>query len=117
MKRDMDLARQILFALEERDSVEGWVQIEIEGIAPEVISYHVWLLHDAGLIEAMDASTMDGHEWFPVSLNWDGHEFLDSARDDTRWSKTKKLVIDKTGGLSFEALKFALIEGIKAALS
>ena len=119
MRRDMDLVRKILFAVEECDTpwgAEG--PLEIDGYSNQVIAYHVKILVQAGLIEARDVSVMgeDGFRWWASSLTWEGHEFLEAARDDTRWSRTKKFVFEKAGGLTFEALKFALTQGIKSQL-
>lgn len=51
------------------------------------------------------------------SLTWDGHEFLEAARDDSLWEKAKRLVLEKTGTLTFEALKLALMEAMKSSLA
>jgi hypothetical protein len=51
--------------------------------------------------------------WLAGGLTWEGHEFLDAARDDTRWSKAKKLVQEKGGSLMFEALKAVLVQTLK----
>ena len=119
MKRDMDIARQVLFEIEKCDDPWGPNRdLVIEGYSKQNISYHVKLLCQAGLIEAQDASSMGsgGFCWFAGSLTWEGHEFLEAARDDTRWNKTKKFVTEKAGGLGFEVLKFALTQGIKSQL-
>jgi hypothetical protein len=119
MKRDMDLARRILFAIENCDDPWGpQGSLEIEGHSDRMTAYHIKILAQAGLIEAQDVSEMgeDGFQWWAGSLTWEGHEFLEAARDETRWNKTKKLVSEKAGGLMFEALKFALTQGIKSQL-
>lgn len=119
MKRDMDLVRRILLAVEACDNPWGpQDRLKIEGYSDQMVSYHVKILSEAGLIGAQDVSGMgaDGFRWFPGTLTWDGHEFLDAARDDTRWNRAKKLVQDKAGSLMFEALKFALTQGIKGQL-
>jgi len=116
MKRNMDLARMILFEIEKCEEPWGPHQeLKIESFSSQEISYHIKLLYQAGLIEAEDASTMgpNGFCWFAGSLTWEGHEFLEAARDDNRWNKTKKLFTDKGSGLVFEALKFVLIQGLK----
>ena len=56
MKRDMDLARQILLKIEEYPDPTGWVDIIIEGYSDQEISYHIKLLYQAKLIEAYDGS-------------------------------------------------------------
>ena len=46
-------------------------------------------------------------------LTWAGHEFLDAARDETRYRKAVRRVVDCTGGLIFEVLKALLVEEAK----
>lgn len=117
MKRDMDLVRKILFAVESFPQPNQWVPIEIEGHSPEEISYHIKLLSEAGLIEADDLESLSKFEWKARSLTWQGHEFLEAAKDNTRWNKAKRIVAEKVGGLPFEALKQALFELIKTAVT
>jgi len=109
MKRDMDLVRQILLAVEEFPEPDGWADVSIEGASEEDVSYHVKLLDQAGLLEADDVSGGSAFEWKPSSLTWTGHEFLDAARDDMRWNAAKNSVLSKAGNLSFDLMKEALI--------
>ena len=74
------------------------------------VTYHVKLLEEAGLLEIRDLSNLSGLQYYPTRLTWAGHEFLDAARDDSRWQKAKRLVIEKAGSLSFELLKQALMK-------
>ena len=92
MKRDMDIARNILFAIADCNDPWGPRELHIEGSSDQEVSYHIKLLYQAGLIEAEDASSMgpDGFSWHAGSLTWDGHEFIEAARDDNRWNRTKK---------------------------
>jgi hypothetical protein len=106
----MDLARAILFALEKCEKPWGMHEFEIEGATAEQISYHVKLLHQAGLIEAHDASSLNQFKWYPSSLTWAGHEFLDAARDNSRWNRAKKIAADKGGHLTFEVLRELLLQ-------
>jgi hypothetical protein len=43
------------------------------------VSYHVMLLHEAGLIHAFDFSGDEFTDWRPAYLTWEGHEFLEAA--------------------------------------
>ncbi len=113
----MVLARSILLALEGQTNDQGAVDIQIEGHTPEEISYHVMLLQDAGLIEALDAGAFGSNKWLPVRLRWAGHEFLESSRNEGMWKKAKKMVAEKAGGVTFEALKQVLIQLAKDAVS
>lgn len=117
MKRDMDLARSIMLALEESSGERGWVNIQIAGHTPAEISYHVMLLQEAGLIKALDASSFSGHDWKPERLTWEGHEFLESSRNEGIWNKAKKIVVEKAGGITFEVLKQVLIKLGRDAVS
>ena len=117
MKRDMDLMRRILFEVENWPFTGGFDTIVVPGRAKEEVAYHVYLLKDAGLIEAVDASTHDGPQWYPRNLTYQGHEFLDAARDDTRWENAKEKVLRTTGALSLESLKIVLGTLIKHALT
>ena len=51
MKRDMDLARTILFAVERAPSYRTKLTLDIPSYDREQISYHILLLSEAGLIE------------------------------------------------------------------
>ena len=116
MRRDMDLVRQILLKMEAMPTSGGWHDIHIEGHSEEEIVYHVQLMHEAGLIEAIDLSSHDGIAWRPKRITYVGHEFLDAARNDGVWNKAKDRVITATGSLTLEGLKTALAEVVKSLL-
>lgn len=100
MKRDMELCRKILFAIEEQHTGLAIYDLKIEGYTPEHIAYHCKILHEAGFIsdyEPLYAS--DELQDFAVGgLTWTGNDFLDRIREDTIWNKTKTTIIK--GGLS-----------------
>ena len=120
MKRDMDLVRSILLAIEaSEDDPRGWVELaSLEDRSDTEVSYHVKLMDQAGLIEADDLSTRgeDGFQWQAKGLTWDGHEFLDAARNNSLWERAKRQTLEKTGGLSLELLKTTLINLGKQAI-
>ena len=109
MKRDMELIREIRLAVEEAPSPDDDIELILVDHAPEVVSYHVKLLHQAGLIEAVDRSTMDEFEWSPRSLTWSGHEFLDAARSSTVWQKTMSKLKEQAASAPFEIVKATLM--------
>src|SRR5215213_8227136 len=107
MKRDMDLARQILFEIEKLPhGLDVIFQPEIEGHSSEEVSYHIMLLTQAGYVEGEEAP--DG--WHARTLTWQGHEFLEAARDESRWNKAKKILKEKGGAITFDILKQFLLE-------
>lgn len=93
MKLDKDLVREILLAIEDNGAdPRGWMDLEIPDHSSREVSYHVHLLDEAGLVEAIDLSHMgrDGYEWKPKRLTYQGHEFLDTVRDSEVWRLTKE---------------------------
>jgi hypothetical protein len=113
MKRDMDLIRTIMLEAEKCPSLEG-CRVEIPGRTREDLYYNAKLAHEAGFI---DARFLPGSTDFHVlRLTYEGHEFLDAARNDTLWAKAKEIVIKNTGALTLEALKITLTTLIKHKL-
>jgi hypothetical protein len=104
MKLDKDLVREILLAVEasEEDPL-GWTELNLEGWEALDVSYHVMLLHEAGLIVGQDLSADEGLEWLPKRLTYRGHEFLDTIRDREVWRLTKAGA-EKAGGVSLAVM-------------
>ena len=101
MKRDWDLVRTILQALETKEI--GYLDShEIAGCDPDAVAYHFQILSDAGLIDAKTQRGMMGLEGVAIRLTWQGHEFLDSIRADKVWDKVKKSAWDKGLDLTFD---------------
>ena len=113
MRRDFELVREILLAIEASDKAQGAIQLEIPDHDSEVVAYHVKLLHEAGLITAINASTRAGLDWIPKSLTWEGHEFLDAAKNDTVWNKAMTTLKDKAVSVPFEIVKAVVIKTCK----
>ena len=107
MKRDMDLVRKILQWMEaqEHGSVAGR-KVAIDGYTQEQIGYHAYLMHEAGLIFAVNVPStgLASPRYLPVRLTWAGHDFLESVKDDGLWEKAKKNVIQPAGGVAFSVL-------------
>lgn len=110
MKRDMDLIRTILIEIEDHENPRAEVPIKAPGYSPDQITYHLGLLYEAGLINALHASHLSGERWIPQSLTWQGHEFLDAARNDTVWQKLKAEIKDHSASLPFQLIQAMLIK-------
>lgn len=108
MKRDMDLVRRILLELEDRSDEQQSDPMSFGGYPTEDIHYHVKIMYQAGLVEVIGGAT-DLCSWVPLGLTWAGHDFLDAAREQTRWERAKELVKDKAGTVSFDVFKQLLI--------
>lgn len=112
MDRDMDLVRLILLAVADKGVIPVRMMgpLTLEGYPADLVSYHVWMLEGAGLIEAVDLTSHGHFECRPRCLTWHGHEFLDSIRDPEVWRQTKAGV-EMVGGFSLDILS-ALARGL-----
>jgi len=117
MKRDMDLVRALLMTVESYPTGFAPDNIEVSGYTQEQIAYHAYLLNEAGLVHAIDVTTMGAQspEARIVRLTWEGHEFLDAAREPSRWEQTKDL-INNIGGASIPVWMALLTEFAKKSL-
>lgn len=111
MKRDFNLLRWLLSEVE---SCQGVYPVVVtRGIyggshCPLIIGErnfaevceHALLLDDANLAEVRDLGrSFEGSEGVAIDrLTMDGHDFLDAARDETRWHKAMKIVTERGGG-------------------
>ena len=105
MKRDIDLIKEILTEIEESNAPSDIIEIDIPDRSQEEISYHIMLIYQAGLLEAEDVSGTNSYKWIPISLTWQGHEFLDAVRNDTVWKKLKSKLKEQGGNLPFHVVK------------
>jgi len=105
MKRDMDLIREILFRIELSTNAPRDIDLAIPEYNERQIAYHIGLLVKAGLIEAINTSSMNSENYHITGISWDGHEFLDAARNNDVWTKTKEYIASKGGGMTFDVLK------------
>jgi len=95
MQRDLDLIRQILLEVEKHDDPLRAIPVGAEGHSAQEISHHVMLLKQAGYVTATDLSHLRGLAWTPKSLTWEGHEFLEAARNPTIWDQVKATLQDR----------------------
>ena len=109
MKRDMDLIRSILLQVEATDDPQEWIDPEVEGRSELEVSYHVMLMDQGGLLEAMDRSAIGIFRWSARRLTWRGHEFLDAARQEGRW-RDCLLAAGGDGSVNLEVLEGLLVE-------
>ena len=116
MQRNWDIIRDILVALEEKpESLATLRPNHITDHDEEMVSYHMLLLKDAGLILA--DCHRDGKQvrCLAASLTWAGHEFLDSIRRDSTWNTIKRTARERGVDLSFDTIKSVarrVIEGM-----
>jgi len=110
LKRDWELCRTILRLTEELPEDEPHVDVfgssELEGYSRPLIGYHVYMLDDAGLLEAWDVRDRDKRwDLYPRHLTMAGHDFLEATRNESVWNKTLAAVTSKGGSATLEIVK------------
>jgi hypothetical protein len=118
MKRDFDLIRKLVLAVEDCPTGTVLDELHIDGYSAEQIGYHSYLLVDSGLARGIDVGTVHGTSpnWQILHLTSAGHDFADSARDESTWRKATGIVKEKAGGVTLDVLKQVLVSVIKNTL-
>jgi hypothetical protein len=117
MKRDMELVRELMLAIESRNDTQYWAEdLEVSGdqdIAE--IKGHLELLIDAGFIEAtVNHDNGSGSPYILIDkISWNGHEFLGNARNEPIWKKAMSIVTEKGGSVSAGVLMQVLASAAK----
>lgn len=108
MKRDLELARQLLLDIENcgTDCSVGVLRSGVNNESEEQIRYHLRLLIDAGLLKEIDRTSAG----IPcVRLTHDGHELLELVRSEIRWRDAKSACQERIGGLSLAVIRGVLL--------
>lgn len=73
---------------------------------------------EAGLVDGSDVTSSGSTDPSAMitRLTWQGHEFLDASRDETRWKKAMDIVKEKVGSIPIDLLKDLLKSLMKASL-
>ena len=116
MKRDMDLIRDILIALEADQKLNGRLLhrgragefFPKEGVSEDEIAHGLRLLMDRSFVLGSYDKASDTFDVERLSM--DGHDFLDLIRDPDVWDKTKKAAL-AARGFTLDLL-YALAKGI-----
>lgn len=112
MKRDLDLARQLLLDIENRGTdcsvsvLRSAADFDRNETSDERIRYHLRLLIDAGLLKEIDRTSSG----IPcVRLTHEGHELLELARPESNWREAKYACQERIGGLSLRVIHNILL--------
>ena len=116
MRRDMNLVRGIMLRIEAAPGHVNTDEMVTANHPAGVIAYHVKLLVDGGYLEAQDVSGFGKPEWIITGLKWNGHQFLDAARDDTIWRKVTRRIGDALGSASLDMVMEMLKDEMKRSL-
>lgn len=119
MQRDWELIRELLTKVEACTlATEGLSPSDFDEDRRNAVSYHMEMLIEAGLVEGKMLRVM-GRSVSPFMvrrLTWDGHEFLESIRSETIWSKTKSTLAENGISMTIDLIKEAAKEAGSALL-
>jgi Hypothetical protein (DUF2513) len=112
VKRDMDLARELLLQITARElESDAWGEKEI---------YHIKMLFDVGYIQGVTFfQPLKGDliaKPTKAELTWAGHEFLETIRRKSVWEKIKKVLKDKGLDVTVETIKLVAPNVLAAIL-
>ncbi|WP_051882328.1 DUF2513 domain-containing protein [Parvularcula oceani] len=124
MKRNMDLVRQLLLAIEAQGPIARGMP-NIDGYARDEIDHHLTLLRQAGFLPQIERPRQSElpvrglarRVSDPVELTWKGHDFLDTIHDEGVWSSTKEAVGKVGGTAALETWKAAATAVSTAAVT
>ena len=109
MKRDMDLVREILMAVEDSGTPLPVADLVSQDHGIYEVVYHVNLLDSHGLIDGpSEIQVLDEGNLVRGKidgLTWDGHDYLDAIRDKKVWAKTKQVIKETIGSTTLSVIK------------
>jgi len=103
MRRDSDLIRAILLAIEGDDRCEVLRLPSIEGYRDEAVHFHARLLIEKGFLKTHFPDRVGREPWVCIRLTWEGYDFLDNIRDPQVWRAVKRASV-KVGSWSIDTL-------------
>lgn len=114
MKLDMDIIRDLLLQVEGLKPYEEVLHIDSNNL---VEAEHIELLIESSLcygnINKLTSGVPLGHI---NRLTWEGHQFLNTIRDDETWSKTKS-ALSKLGAFTIELIQKVALNYITKQIS
>lgn len=119
MRRNMDIVRHILLETEQAESYSlDSSRMTTEEWDSDEVSYNAEIMVEAGLLDASVSQTL-GRRYPEVlikRLTWEGHDLLDTIRDDTVWTKTKAKLGETVGTAALEVVKAVAVSITRTAL-
>ena len=113
MRREFDHIRELLFQIEKGGpEIDNYENISLVEMSETQAGYALRLMYQKGLISELvshEFGIPEFNTFYDISMTWEGHDLLDSIRDDEIWKKTKEGAA-AAGGFTFDLVK-ALARG------
>lgn len=113
VKRDMDLVREILLQIRQREDL-SLLPLKVVGVDDDVVARHGELLIEAGLLDGkVRESSRNGVPFVVIrDLTWEGHDFLAVLENADVWSQLRQAF--KPAVLA--ALPFSILKSVGGAM-
>jgi len=103
MRRDSDLIRAILLAVEADERCDVLCIPKLPGFHDDAVDSHTRLLVERGFLATYYPDRARGQPWACIRLTWAGYDFLDNIRDPAVWRSVKRAA-SKVGSWSIDTL-------------
>jgi hypothetical protein len=110
MKLNIETIKSILSIVEESKCYPNPISgknIQLPGVAPVEVTYHLSLMIEAGLIRGEEIQHQLGQIVMIERLTWEGHEFLKNSQNVTFCQKLEKIG-EAVGSFSIDVSKSTL---------
>ena len=105
MELKQDCIREVLLYLEKNSKLDNYisnVDIKLEGFSQDDITYTIEKLAEGNIINVV-SKTFD-NEYLIKDITFNGHQFLNTIRDDSVWKETK-LRLSKVASVSLPVIQ------------
>ena len=107
MKRDMELIREILLAVQSKEDV-GFRPVDVSDYALDVVDRHVEMLIAGGFLVGHRQPTgrSFSNQLVVSDMSWEGHEFISALSQGGVWNQMKsKFSAAELAGLPLSVVK------------
>lgn len=114
MKRDLEVIRAILLALESQTDNTGLTANRLPGLPTDLVNYNLTLLIDERLVRGTitrNSAQPTGGPAYGHRLEWAGHDLLDAIREPAVWAETTRRVTE------FGAFTIGMVREIAMAIA
>ncbi len=106
MKRNWDLIRDLLLEIEALEPGHLVTLHCTDEHSLGEVDYHLHLMEQAGLVECREQRQWNGESGRVASaLTLQGHDLLDSIRDQETWDAKKAMLLQRLGVISYDSLR------------
>lgn len=109
MKRDWDVVRKVLLAVEDLpDRKSAITEQDVDGIDSDDVYHHALILIEAGYVVGHEGVKQGGKSVFLQRLTWAGHELLDAIRQQSKWNNIKRYAREQGIELTAKGIELVL---------